>query len=55
MNAAKSTEFTPVKDTNDGYEFSYPVGWQEVAVRGQARLEPSLTACVLHAMALVTA
>jgi len=24
-----------VKDPQDGYSFSYPFGWQEVAVKGQ--------------------
>ncbi|BDA43123.1 PsbP-like protein 1, chloroplastic [Coccomyxa sp. Obi] len=32
---AASKEFTPVKDTQDGYSFVYPFGWQEVAVKGQ--------------------
>ena len=27
--------FTTVKDAQDGYEFVYPYGWQEVSVRGQ--------------------
>ena len=25
-----SGKFTTVKDTQDGYEFAYPFGWQEV-------------------------
>ena len=25
----------PVKDTQDGYEFLYPFGWQEIAIDGQ--------------------
>lgn len=33
VHAAK--EFTPVKDSQDGYSFVYPFGWQEVAVKGQ--------------------
>ena len=28
-------KYTPVKDTQDGYEFVYPFGWQEVSVDGQ--------------------
>eukprot|EP00236_Picocystis_salinarum_P006259 CAMPEP_0113930996 /NCGR_PEP_ID=MMETSP1159-20121227/6280_1 /TAXON_ID=88271 /ORGANISM="Picocystis salinarum" /LENGTH=193 /DNA_ID=CAMNT_0000931881 /DNA_START=174 /DNA_END=752 /DNA_ORIENTATION=+ /assembly_acc=CAM_ASM_000767 len=27
--------FKPVKDTADGYAFLYPVGWQEVSVKGE--------------------
>ena len=27
--------FNPVKDLNDGYQFLYPFGWQEVSVDGQ--------------------
>lgn len=27
--------FKPVKDTGDGYAFLYPVGWQEVSVKGE--------------------
>lgn len=27
--------FQPVKDPQDGYQFVYPFGWQEVSVRGQ--------------------
>ncbi len=33
--SAAAKEFTPVKDTQDGYSFVYPFGWQEVAVKGQ--------------------
>ena len=32
---AAAKEFTPVKDSQDGYSFVYPFGWQEVAVKGQ--------------------
>ncbi|KAK9805465.1 hypothetical protein WJX73_010781 [Symbiochloris irregularis] len=31
----KQSELTMVKDANDGYEFGYPLGWQEVSVKGQ--------------------
>ena len=27
----------PVKDSQDGYAFLYPFGWQEVTVDGQVR------------------
>ena len=27
--------FSAVKDTRDGYQFFYPVGWQEISVDGQ--------------------
>ncbi|KAL4448280.1 hypothetical protein ABPG75_005499 [Micractinium tetrahymenae] len=34
--AAKGPKgFVPVKDTQDGYSFLYPFGWQEVSVDGQ--------------------
>ncbi|GAX82318.1 hypothetical protein CEUSTIGMA_g9747.t1 [Chlamydomonas eustigma] len=33
--AAKGPKgFNPVEDTNDGYKFLYPFGWQEVSVNG---------------------
>lgn len=31
----RSGKYTTVKDTQDGYEFVYPFGWQEVTVDGQ--------------------
>lgn len=35
LAAAKAPKgFTPVQDANDGYQFLYPFGWQEVAVTG---------------------
>ena len=34
---AGKSELTTVKDANDGYEFGYPFGWQEVSVQGQVR------------------
>ncbi|GAB4817393.1 hypothetical protein N2152v2_004439 [Parachlorella kessleri] len=35
-SAAKAPRgFVPVKDTQDGYEFLYPFGWQEIAIDGQ--------------------
>jgi photosystem II oxygen-evolving enhancer protein 2 len=30
--------FSAVKDTRDGYQFYYPVGWQEITVDGQAKV-----------------
>ena len=30
--------FNVVKETRDGYQFIYPVGWQEISVDGQAKV-----------------
>lgn len=30
--------FVPLRDSQDGYSFLYPFGWQEVTVDGQVRL-----------------
>jgi photosystem II oxygen-evolving enhancer protein 2 len=32
--AAGPKGFVPVQDNNDNYQFAYPFGWQEVAVKG---------------------
>jgi len=38
--------FVAVKDSQDGYAFLYPFGWQEVSVDGQVRRRrPAITNC----------
>ena len=33
--SSPAANFQLYKDANDGYQFAYPFGWQEVAVTGQ--------------------
>lgn len=35
LTAAGPTGYNAAKDTQDGYQFIYPFGWQEVSVDGQ--------------------